>query len=325
MDLWTLSDLCLPWCIRVVATLRVAEHMAAGVSGIDELAAAAKCNRDVLRRMLGYLASKGIFEQPEPGRFRLNEAAQGFLEPATMLGLDLDGIGGRMSYAWGTLLSFARTGRPAYHEAFGLPFWEDLEAHPAVAESFDALIGPAGHGDPNAEFEISGGWDRVRTLVDVGGGTGAMLAAILKRWPHLHGTLVELPRTAARSAEIFRAAGVEDRVTVSAQSFFDPLPAGADLYLLRGVLNNWPEPEAAALLTRCAEAARPGGRVVILKSVGDDDAPNEVPIEMVLLGGRRRSIDQFRALAARCGLRVIAAGKQSSGVYVVECGANSGD
>jgi hypothetical protein len=310
MDLWTLSDLCPPWCIRVVATLRVAEQMAAGVSGID---------RDVLRRMLGYLAGKGIFEQPEPGHFRLNEAAQGFLEPATMLGLDLDGIGGRMSYAWGTLLSFARTGKPAYHEAFGLPFWEDLEAHPAVAESFDALIGPAGHGTPDPEVEISGGWEPVRTLVDVGGGTGAMLAAILSRWPHLHGTLVELPRTAARSAEIFRDAGVEDRVAVSPQSFFDPLPAGADLYLLRGVLNNWPDPEAAALLTRCAEGARPSGRIVILKSVSEDDAPNELAIETVLLGGKRRSLDQFRALAEPCGLRVLAAGRQASGNYVVEC------
>src|SRR5207245_3525887 len=120
------------------------------------------------------------------------------------------GIGGRMAYAWGTLLTYVRTGAPAYHELFGLPFWEDLAAHPDIAASFDALMGPAGHGTPKPEFPITGGWESVRTVVDVGGGTGAMLAEILRARPEIHGTLVDLPGTVARSAETFAAAGVAD-------------------------------------------------------------------------------------------------------------------
>jgi hypothetical protein len=144
--------------------------------------------------------------------------ARRLLDPSLRLGLDLTGIGGRMAHAWRTLLTFVRTGAPAYHEVFGLPFWDDLDAHPEIAASFDALIGPPGHGIPNAEFEITGGWDSVRTVVDVGGGTGAMLAEILRLRPHVRGTLVDLPRTVARSEEIFRSAGVSDRVAAIGQS-----------------------------------------------------------------------------------------------------------
>jgi len=318
VNLWELTDHCTPWCLHVVATLRIADHIAAGIDRIDGLGAAAKCDASGLHRVLAHLASKGVFVEIEPGRFALNQAARGLLDPPALLGLDLNGIGGRMAYAWGTLLKYVQTGASAYHEIFGLPFWEDLNAHPEVAESFDALIGPAGHGAPNSEFEITGGWETVRTVVDVGGGTGAMLAEILRARPHIHGTLVDLPRTVARSAETFRAAGVTDRVTTVGQSFLDPLPAGADIYLLRGILNDWPDSGAAAILRRCAEAARPAGRVVVLKSVGPDDAPGGLHIEMVLLGGKHRTVTEFRELASQSGLEVAAASHQAA-YFVVEC------
>jgi 2,7-dihydroxy-5-methyl-1-naphthoate 7-O-methyltransferase len=318
-NLEALSDLCTPWCVRVVATLRIADHIAAGIVQIDDLAAAAGCDSYALHRMLTYLAGKGIFEEVSPGRFGLNEAARGLLDPSQHIGLDLEGIGGRFAYAWGTLLTYVRTGAPAYHQLFRLPFWEDLNAHPEIGASFDALIGPAGHGIPNPEFRIEGGWEPVRTVVDVGGGTGAMLAEILRRWPRIHGTLVDLPRTVALSLETFQAAGVADRVKTVGQSFFDPLPAGADLYLLRGILNDWPDREATAILSRCAEAAHPGGRVVVLGGIGPEGAPRALSIEMVLLGGKHRTVPEFQELAREARLEVLDAERQSSGYFVVEC------
>lgn len=319
VDLWSLADLCTPWCLHVVATLRIADHLAAGISDIPALAAAAGCDAGCLHSVLGHLVGKGIFVEPTPGRFALNEAARGLLAPGLRLGLDLDGIGGRMAHAWGTLLTYVRTGAPAYHELFGRPFWEDLDAHPEVAASFDALMGPAGHGTPNAEIAITGGWEAVRTVVDVGGGAGALLAELLRLHPHLRGTLVDLPRTVARSAETFQAAGVADRATAVGQSFFDPLPGGADLYLLKSVLNDWPDLEATALLRRCAEAARPDGRVVVLSGVGPVEAPRRLMIEMVLVGGKQRTVAQFEELARGAGLTVVADGPQPSGRFVVEC------
>jgi hypothetical protein len=169
-NLGALSDLCTPWCIHVVATLRISDHIAAGINQIDNLAAAAGCDPYALHRVLTHLVGQGVFEEPTPGQFILNEAARGLLDPGECLGLDLNGIGSRMAYAWGTLLSYVRTGQPAYHEVFGLPFWEDLDAHPETAASFDALIGPVGHGTPNPAFQITGGWEAVRTVVDARGG-----------------------------------------------------------------------------------------------------------------------------------------------------------
>src|SRR5262245_1145235 len=136
MDLWSLSDLTTPWCIRVVATLRIAHHIRAGVHDVDGLAEAAGCDARALSKVLSHLAGQGIFTGIGPGRFALNDAATGFLDPAQTIGLDLDGIGGRLSHVWATLPTYVRTGRPGYQERFGRPFWEDLDAHPELAASF---------------------------------------------------------------------------------------------------------------------------------------------------------------------------------------------
>jgi 2,7-dihydroxy-5-methyl-1-naphthoate 7-O-methyltransferase len=320
MGLWELADLSTPWCVHVVATLRIADHIEAGNSEIERLAAASGADSGSLDRVLRHLVSKGLFEEPAPGRFALNEAARALLEEPVRLGLDLDGFGGRMAHAWGTLLSAVRTGRPAYREAFGHEFWEDLDTHPDIAASFDALMGPPGHGVPDAQVLVDpADWDSVRTVVDVGGGTGALLAEVLRARPALRGTLVDLPRTVARSGEVFQAAGVADRATVVAQSFFDPLPAGGDLYILKSVLGDWPDREAKAILRRSAEAARPAGRVVILNGVVPDDTAPPALLMMVLVGGRDRTLGEFRELAREAGLEVRAAARQPSGRFVVEC------
>jgi SAM-dependent methyltransferase len=319
VNLDALSDLCTPWCLRVAVTLRIAERIAEGKTEIAELAAAAGCDAECLHSVLGHLVRKGVFEEPARGRFALNDAARRLLDPMERIGLDLEGIGGRMSHGWSTLLTYVRTGRPAYDEVFGRPFWEDLEANPEIAASFDALIGPTGHGAPNPAFSIIGGWESVGTVVDVGGGTGAMLAALLRLHPAIRGTLVDLPRTVARSADVFEAAGVADRATAVGQSFFDPLPSGADLYLLRGVLNDWPDRDVVKILRCTAEAARPGGRIVILKGFRSDEAPTDLMIEMVLAGGKQRTVAEFRTLAREAGLDIAAAGRQPSGYFAVEC------
>ncbi|MGZ6321920.1 MAG: methyltransferase, partial [Ktedonobacterales bacterium] len=215
VDLWAMSDLCTPWCLHVVATLRIADRIAGGTTQIDDLAQESGADADSLQRVLRHLVSKGVFEESAPGQFALNEAAQMLRDdhPARLrFGLDLDGFGNRMAYVWGSLLHAVRTGKPAYAEIFGRPFWEDLDAHPDIAASFDAMMGPRGHATPDPEVLITPTWEPVRSVVDVGGGTGTLLAEILRARPALQGTLVDLPRTVARSAEIFQAAGVAGRV-----------------------------------------------------------------------------------------------------------------
>jgi SAM-dependent methyltransferase len=225
-----------------------------------------------------------------------------------------------MAHAWGTLLSAVRTGKPAYHEVFGRGFWEDLDANPAVAASFDALMGVAGHGVPDWQVLVDpAGWETIRTVVDVGGGTGSLLAEILRARPEVRGTLVDVLRVVSRSGEVFEAAGVANRATAVAQSFFDLLPPGADLYILKNVLGDWPDREATAILRRCAEAARPSGRVVVFTGAGPGDEASPELLMMVLVGGRGRTLEEFRAMAGEAGLDVTAVGRQASGRAIAEC------
>ena len=316
-DLDQLLDLATPWCLRVAATLRIPGLIAAGHQDIADLAVAARCDRDALHNVLGHLVAKGVFREPAPGRFESNRAAEQLDDRF----LDLEGIGGRMAHTWGTLLDYVRTGQPAYQKVFGRPFWEDLAAHPNIAADFDALMGPAGHGMPDFDIELTGGWDAIRTMVDVGGGTGAMLASLLHRHPHVNGILVDLPGTVARAGELLASAsaGVRSRVTLHGQSFFDPLPAGADLYLLKNVLNDWPDQETVAILSNCAQAAKETGSIAVLGGVAADDAPRSLGIDMLVAGGKTSTIAQFTELAQRAGLDIAAAGTQASSRYVVEC------
>ena len=318
--MWSLSDLATPWCVHVAVTLGIADRIAEGVTDIGALASASQSDSDALHRVLRHLVHKGVFEEPSPGRFALNDASRGLLDPPAKLGLSLDGFGGRMAHAWGGLLQTVRTGAPAYHTVFGRPFWEDLQAHPQIAESFDALMGP-GHGTPDADVLLAGDWESVRTVVDVGGGTGLLLAEILRAHPTIRGTLVDLPATVARSNEVFQRAGVADRATASGQSFFDALPAGADLYLLKSVLSDWPDGQALAILRRCAEAARPAGRVVLVNGVSPDKngMPSPALLMMVLVGGKDRMLSEFRELARAAGLIVRASGRRASWRFIVEC------
>jgi hypothetical protein len=316
-DLDQLLDLATPWCLRVAATLRIPGLIAAGHQDIADLAVAARCDRDALHNVLGHLVAKGVFREPAPGRFESNRAAEQLDDRF----LDLEGIGGRMAHTWGTLLDYVRTGQPAYQKVFGRPFWEDLAAYPNIAADFDALMGPAGHGMPDFDIELTGGWDAIRTMVDVGGGTGAMLASLLDRHPHVNGILVDLPGTVARAGELIASAsaGVRSRVTLHGQSFFDPLPAGADLYLLKNVLNDWPDQETVAILRNCAQAAKATGSIAVLGGVAPDDAPRSLGIDMLVAGGKTDTIAQFTELAKRAGLDIAAARSQASGRYVVEC------
>jgi len=274
----------------VVATLRIADHIATGITQIDDLAAASGSGSDSLHRVMRHIVGKGVFEEPAPGRFALNPPAHGLLDSATRLGLDLGGIGGRMAYAWGSLLGAVQTGAPAYHEVFHRPFWEDLQAHPDLAASFDALMGPAGHGIPDPEVLVAGGWESVRTVVDVGGGMGSLLVEILRARPEVRGTLVDLPPTVARSVEIFQVAGVAERVTAVGQSFFDHRAAWS-LSAARHRRNYTSNNSGAlgALSEQSPEATRPAKRLTRRLEVENAARPGEV----------RRRASAGRGLRAR--------------------------
>lgn len=269
-----------------------------------------------------------MFVETAPGEFDLNDAARGLQVPSCRHAWDLDALGDRYARVWIGLLEMVRTGAAGYHKIFGLPFFRDLEANPEVGAGYQALLAEHEEYLPAMEFDIEGGWASVGSVVHLGGESGTRLAALLQEHPHLHGTLLELPRAVEMAGElqVFERAGVADRVTLAAQSYFNPLPPGADVYLLHRALRPWPDPLAIRLLRRCAEAAATGGRVVVVDDVSvesdsDRDQHLEVLLEM-LIGGkqvRTRTPAEFERLAAEAGLRITASGRRGDDPYVVEC------
>jgi len=171
---------------------------------------------------------------------------------------------------------------------------------------------------PTTTSSSAGGWEPIRTVVDVGGGTGALLASLLRRHPRCAASWLIFPHGRPGRTDHDRSRG--DRPgDGGGQSFFDPLPAGADLYLLKSVLNDWPDEPTVAILRRCAQAARPGSSIVVLGGVSADEAPRALGIDMLVAGGKTSTLAQFTELARQAGLDILAAGPQSSGRYLVEC------
>lgn len=313
VDLQALSDLATPWFIRVAVTLRLPELINDGVDDVERLAATTGATTDGVWAVLIHLSERGVFTQVEPDRFAMNEAARALLDSGQRLWLDLSGIGGRFAGAWAGLEDLVRTGRPGYERVFGGSFWDDITEHRHLGAGFDALMS-AGHGDPGRVPPLEGGWTEVREVVDVGGGLGHVLANLLAANPRLRGTLVDLPATAQRAQAALGAGGVADRVTIVGQSFFERLPPGGDVYLLRSVLNDWPDEEAQHILARCAEAAGPGGRILVAGGVRPDDAPPRIEIDKLVTGGRDRPLREFRTMAKAAGADIAA-----THVGAVEC------
>ncbi len=318
-----ITDLVTPMAVRVAATLRLADLIAGGTEHVEELAKQTGTDADALGRMLRHLTCHGMFAEPAPGRFTVNETADLLRSdhPAGMrMAFDLDEFGGRMDLVFTDLMHTVRTGRPAWEKAFGSPFWEFLAANPAMAASFDATMASSTRSAAATAYD----WSGVRHVVDVGGGTGALLAEVLRANTGIRATLVDLPETVARGRLFLAERGLDERCDFAGQSFFDPLPGGGDVYLLSAVLHDWDDEQATTILRRCAQAAGDGGHVVIVEShgtAGDDPAMfAEMDLRMlVLAGGRERSVEQYQALAASAGLTTTGVRTTSAGLVVIDC------
>jgi len=321
-----LMDLVTPMALRVAATLRLADFMPDDGTGegavLADLAERAGADPEALARMLRHLVQHGVFTEPCPGRFAANQTAALLRTgQAGAVWLDLDGFGGRMDLAFAGLAHTVRTGAPAWEQVFGQPFWAYLDANPAIRASFDATMAvDAG----NAPVADGYDWTTVRHVADIGGGTGTLIAEVLRRNPWLRGTLVDLPETAARARHYLAALRLDGRCEVVGQSFFEPLPVGADAYLLNRVIHDWDDAAASAVLRRCREAAHRTGRVLVVESHGiaggDPAAFAEMNLRMlVLTGGRERTIDDYPALAAGAGLRVTAVHDITERHAIIEC------
>lgn len=325
LELAKLIDLATPFAIRVAVTLRLPELIAGGTTEIGPLATESGAHRESLERLLRHLVSIGLFAETGEGSYGLTPLSRQLLaEDGTWLKdwLVLEGPGARMDMAFSGMLHSVRTGNSAYGTVHGTPFWDDYQRNDDLRRFFgDVMVAYAWQTGPvlAAEFD----WAPVKSVIDVGGGQGALLSEIVRANPHLDGEVLDLPAVAAEADVFLTEAGVAERARFVPGSFFDALPEGRDVYLVSRVLTDWNDENAAAILRRCAEAAGDGRVVIVEVLAGDAHAKQNTSFDLqslVLLGGQERTVADFEVLAGEAGLKVIETRTWPGGLVVVECG-----
>jgi O-methyltransferase/methyltransferase family protein len=293
------------------AELNVAGSLATGPMPVSELARRTKADETALYRVLRALASLGIFAEDDEGRFRNTELSELLLEGRPDSLRDLVLLFGHETawQSWGALLHTVRTGETGFDHVYGQKFFDYLAEQPPVAELFDRAMASASS-TTNAAMVEAYDFSTVGAVVDVAGGVGSALCAMLEAAPDLRGIVFDLPRVKARAEEFIARAGFSARCRFVAGSFFESLPAGADLYFLKHILHDWNDDSCNRILKTCVLACKPRGRILICERIvppGNALSPAKwIDLHMMLTthGGRERTEREFRTLLERAGFRI---------------------
>jgi hypothetical protein len=312
--------------IYVAAKLGIADLLKDGAKSSEALAKATDVDPDSLYRVLRALASIGLFAERENRHFELTPLAE-YLQsdiPGSMRAIAL--MFGSEEWRWqpwGDILYSVKTGKPSFDHVFGMPVFAYLAQNPEAAAIFseamtsftvmfsDAVI---------AAYDFSS----IKTLVDVGGGQGSFLAAILKANPTLKGIVYDLPTVIAGAKPQIEASGLEGRCDMIAGDFFESVPAGADAYILKSVIHDWDDEHAIAILKNCHPAMTENGRLLLIENVlPSGNAPSFgkfLDLEMLLItpGGRERTEAEFRNLFEAAGFNLTKITPTQSQLSVIE-------
>ena len=320
-NVWTLTNaLVASRSLHVVAELGVADHIGDEAVSIKELATACGADPDALDRVLRLLATHGIFE-PQRDGYGHTEASRLLRSehPMSMRAFSrMMGLPGFVAM-FDCLEHSVRTGKPAADLVDPNGLWAYLQRHPGEAEVFGQAMTAKAAADIAA---VLGAYDfgRFRTVADIGGGRGHLLRAVLDAVPNAQGILFDLP-------DVIERLDIDmERLTPHAGDFFvDPLPA-ADAYILMEVIHDWPDAEAAAILSAIRRAASPSARVLIIENVLADGVadPRGRTLDIVMLavtGGRERTASQFARLLDSADFRGTTVIETSGPLRIVEAGA----
>jgi ubiquinone/menaquinone biosynthesis C-methylase UbiE len=305
-----LSGYWLSQAVYVAAKLGIADLLEHGPQRSEDLARATGTNSSALYRLLRALASVGVFYQEgdsfgqSPMSAFLRSGVPGSLRAAALVAID-----GEFYRAWGDLLHSVKTGQSAFEHVFGTGLFDYMDLHPAAATAFHDALGSnaAQMGESTAiAYDFSG----VRKVVDVGGGHGALLIAVLKAQPEIKGVLFDRASTLASAREDIESSGVSPRCELAAGDFFKAVPAGADAYILSFILHDWDDDRALAILQNCRRAMAKQGNLLVVEMVvppgGEPSFGKLLDLHMLAVtsGGRERTEAEFRNLLARAGFRL---------------------
>ncbi|MFE1485428.1 methyltransferase [Streptomyces fimicarius] len=307
--------------VSAVAELGVADALSDGPRPVDEIAGAVGAHGPTLYRLLRAAADIGLVEERAEEVFALTEVGEALRSdsPTSMrnfarwVGLPAD------RNTWAGLADSVRTGEPAFERVHGQDVWDFMRERSDVSGVFDDAMSEASR---NLIAPVVGAFDfgGIGTLVDVAGGHGALLAAVLAANPDVRGVLYDQPDVVAGAGAAFKDSGTDGRVEVVGGDFFDSVPPGADAYLLSNVIHDWDDAHSLTILRNCREALAEGGRVLLVEAVMPDRSEPSPTVTLmdlnmlVLCGGRQRTRAEFADLFERAGLkltRIVRAGLHS--------------
>ena len=311
--------------IQVAAELGIADALTEGPLPLDDLADRVGADPDALRRLMRALISHGIFRQRRDGRYDLTALANALRSDARFSMYAFARVVGSPQHRehWSLLVESVKSGKAILPQLRGKEGFEYLKSlEPELAKVFhDAMTTTT---DLAAVAVVAGyNFGLYRTIVDVGGGQGGLLSAILAATPHARGVLYDLPEVVAGASALLRRRGVEDRVRVEGGSFFDSVPSGGDAYVLKNVIHDWPDGQAVAILRNVRVAAGADATVLLVEMVlpehDRDFAGKWVDLEMLLqANGRERSTAEYRDLLRQAGFRMTRVVQTASPFSVVE-------
>jgi C-methyltransferase len=310
--------------ITAAAQLGVADALGNGPLPIDELAARVGADTDALGRLLRALISRGIFRHRHDGRYELNSLA-GTLRSDAPVSMSWAArfYGSReQRERWTLLADSIRTGNAVVPALRGKESFDYFAEQPELAELFNQTMTSV---SAMTDATVVAGYDfsAYPTIVDVGGGHGPLLAAILAAAPGSRGVLYDLPQVIANAPDLLRARDVADRVRIAEGSFFDTVPGGGDAYVLKNIVHDWPDEKAVRILRNVRAAAGPRATVLLVEFVipkhDRDFAGKWVDLEMLLnLGARERTAAEYGDLLSRAGFRMSRVVETASPLSVVE-------
>jgi len=310
--------------VAVAAELGIADLLRDGGRNVDDLAVATNTHAPTLYRLLRALSSVGVFSEQSGRRFELTSTGEYLRDdhPLSVRPIVMMLCSDYEWQAWGELMHSVRSGENAAVHTLGMDVWEHRRRHPNASEVFDAAMRSLTRSSAPGEVAAYE-FGRHDVIADIGGGTGAMLAEILRAHPGVHGILFDQPEVVSDALDVLADAGVADRVEIVGGSFFDHVPGGADAYLLRRILHDWVDSECVRILRQIRRVIPDDGRLLVIDGIVGP--PNEDPLVkfldlmmLVSAGGKERNGNEWSELLAAGGFRLQGASRGSVNSHVIE-------
>ena len=296
-------------CVYSAAKLNIADHLKEKPQTAEQLAEATHCHASSLYRVLRALSSVGVFKENERNQFELTQLGETLQSdvPGSMKAMAIAQLGDHFN-AWGNLVYSIKTSNTSFDNIEGMSVWKYYETHPDEGVNFmKAMTGVTNAVIMNVLpfYDFS----TFKTIVDVGGGNGALLMAVLNKAPDARGIVFDEEYVVNETEKELLAKSFDKRCRVQAGTFFDFIPGDADAYLMKMVLHDWNDEQCLQILNNCSKAMKPGCKLLVIEAVipeGNVPHPGKfMDINMLAMtGGRERTEKEFSILFANAGLKL---------------------